>query len=285
MRVAIPVMIVTVCFLLAGAVPISGGAQVVVFHTPAFIALMAVLAATLVVCSVRRRLALRQIGFWLAHLGVAAILLGGFLGHLRETKAQFRMPVGGERAVRYLGRDEANRIDLEFGFTVKSLKVERYDPDYELYRPQVSTHDGEERTEYVFERVVRLPDAGEMDLGPAGKLDVDQLRSNGEWVLQRSLKDGWLLEQRPVDKYYEAALAVYEDEHDEEPDEATLAVNHPVTCNGWRLYLMDYDDRPEQRTVTLLARRDPGRGIVIAGIWCTLLGVAAMCWLRGRRAA
>ncbi|MFH1731993.1 MAG: hypothetical protein ABIF82_10145 [Planctomycetota bacterium] len=283
MRVIIPVMIVIVCFLLAGAVPIAGGAQAVVFRTPAFIGLMAVLAAALVVCSVRRRPALRQIGFWLAHLGAAAILLGGFLGHLRETKAQFRMPVGGEQAVRYLGRDEADRIDLEFGFTVKSLKVERYDPDYALYRPEVSMHDGEERTEYVFVRVVRLPDAGEIDLGPAGNLDVGQLRSNGEWVVQSGLKNGWLLEQRPVDKHYEAVLLIYEDEDDDEPDEAMLAVNHPVTHNGWRLYLMDYDDRAGQRGVTLLARRDPGRGIVIAGIWCTLIGVTAMCWLRGRR--
>lgn len=285
MRITIPVMIVIVCFLLAGAVPIDGGAQAVVFRTPAFIALMAVLAAALVVCSALRRPALRQIGFWLAHLGVAAILLGAFLGHLWETKAQFRMPVGGERAVRYLGRDEAHRIDLEFGFTVKSLKVERYDPDYELYRPEVSMHDGEERTEYVFVRIVRLPDAGEIDLGPAGKLDVAQLRSNGEWVVQSSLKNGWLLEQRPVDKHYEVVLLIYEDEYDEEPDEAMLAVNHPVTHNGWRLYLMDYDDRPGQRNVTLLARRDPGRGVVIAGIWCTMIGVAAMCWLRGRRTA
>jgi len=280
-------MIVIVCFLLAGAIPIAGDAQTIVFRTPAFIALMAVLAAALVVCSVRRRPALRQIGFWLAHLGVAAILLGGFLGHLKETKAQFWMPVGGEQAVHYLARDETNRIDIEFGFSfrVKSLKVERYDPDYALHRPEVSMHDGEERTEYVFVRIVRLPDVGEIDLGPAGKLNVGQLRSYGEWVVQSRLESGWLLEQRPVDKHYEVVLLIYEDEHDEEPDETMLAVNHPVTHNDWRLYLMEYDDRPGQRSVALLARRDPGRGVAVAGIWCTLIGVAAMCWLRGRRMA
>ena len=56
-----------------------------------------------------------------------------------------------------------------------------------------------------------------------------------------------------------------------------LAINHPFTHRGWRFYLMSYD-REAQRYVWLSARRDPGRPIVIAGIWGILLGVTWLCW-------
>lgn len=287
MRIAILVLVIILCFLLAGAIPISGGAQMLVFRTPAFIVLMAILGAALVVCSVRRRPGAKQIGFWLAHLGAAAILAGGFIGYLREVKVTFMAPVDESQVAYYLsgpGGAPADRIDLGFGLAVKSLTVERYDPDYALYRPEPVKRDGGEATEYLLERIVRLPDEGELDLAPAGKLRVEKLEDEaGGRVAQYVLANGWLLERQPaVDKYYGATLVLHGE--GKEPDEVTLAVNHPVTRNGWRFYLWSYD-HAGQRHVTLVARRDPGRPTVIAGIWCLMIGVAAMCWLRGREAA
>jgi len=286
-RIAILVLVIIVCFLLAGAIPIYKGAQTLVFRTPAFIVLMGILGVALVVCSVRRRPGLKQIGFWLAHLGTAAILLGGFIGHLKEVQVRFIAPVDESQVAHYLGGPSGaprDRIDLGFGLAVKSLTVERYDPDYALYRPGPVTKDGGEATEYVLERTVRLPKEGELDLAPAGTLHTAKLKDDaGAWVEQYVLENGWLLErQAAIDKYYGATLVLHGS--GEQRDEVTLAVNHPVTRNGWRLYLWSYD-MAAQRHVTLLARRDPGRGVVIAGIWCLMIGVAAMCWLRGRAAA
>jgi hypothetical protein len=59
---------------------------------------------------------------------------------------------------------------------------------------------------------------------------------------------------------------------------AELRVNHPVAFGGWRFHLVSCD---ESGTMAYLsARRDPGRGVVIAGIWAAIAGVAAMCWRR-----
>ena len=60
-----------------------------------------------------------------------------------------------------------------------------------------------------------------------------------------------------------------------------LAVNHPATHKGWRFYLASYEEQP-RLYVLLTARRDPGRGTVIAGIWLLIVGVALLCLRKHR---
>jgi hypothetical protein len=73
-------------------------------------------------------------------------------------------------------------------------------------------------------------------------------------------------------RHFEAALRLTGDGADEN---RRLAVNRPVTYRGWRFYLMSYDHNPEV-CVTLTARRDPGRGVVIAGIWMVIAGTCLL---------
>lgn len=54
-----------------------------------------------------------------------------------------------------------------------------------------------------------------------------------------------------------------------------LSVNHPVTHNGWRLYLMSYD-RETRDQVLLMIRFDPGRNWVMGGIAALMLGIVLM---------
>ena len=61
-----------------------------------------------------------------------------------------------------------------------------------------------------------------------------------------------------------------------------LRVNHPVTHGGWRFYLTSYDT-VARRYIVVTARRDPGRCLVIPGIWMVIAGTAGLCWFRKRR--
>ena len=72
---------------------------------------------------------------------------------------------------------------------------------------------------------------------------------------------------------YRAELRLIGDGTDEV---RTMKVNAPVDFEGWRFYLMDYD-RDGESYVFLHAKKDPGNRIFAAGLWCVILGTAAMC--------
>ncbi len=61
--------------------------------------------------------------------------------------------------------------------------------------------------------------------------------------------------------------------------ERELTVNHPVSCSGWRIYLMSYDDRATPQVV-LRVKRDPGLWLVKSGIWVLIIGVSTACFGR-----
>ena len=61
-----------------------------------------------------------------------------------------------------------------------------------------------------------------------------------------------------------------------------FSVNHPLDFHGWRFYLMSHDTQNNEYIV-ITARRDPGRGCVIAGIWMIIAGVAVLCWFSQSR--
>jgi cytochrome c biogenesis protein ResB len=59
--------------------------------------------------------------------------------------------------------------------------------------------------------------------------------------------------------------------------ELPISINHPAGYKGWRFYLTSYDQR-SRSYVVLSARRDPGRGTVIAGIWIVMIGTFVLCF-------
>jgi cytochrome c biogenesis protein ResB len=96
------------------------------------------------------------------------------------------------------------------------------------------------------------------------------------------LESGWLLQIiPPADRKQELVLRFAADDGalSERSVEKCVTVNHPAVHGGWRFYLMSYD-REAQEYVVLLARRDPGRGIAIAGMFCLMAGVALTCFVR-----
>jgi hypothetical protein len=277
MHYAVSILCVLVFFMLAGAFPAKGGGQLAVFRTPVFVLTAAALCAGLLHCTLRPS-RLKRIGFVLCHLGVAAILGGAFIGFLFGRKTQFAAPIAMEHGISQIPGPDETRFELPFALSVTDFSVDFYDPDYHLYAAPSAGGD------YVFEQTVTVPPSGELDLGRSDRVVRDDLLDgSGQWVRQHVLPSGRLLQMAdPVPRHYEATLKLSFDTAPSRTE--TLAVNHPVSRAGWRFYLMSYDQEA-RRYIVLSARRDPGRRLVIAGMWALIAGTAWLCWLPRRRRA
>jgi hypothetical protein len=280
-RFAVILLGVLVLFMAAGGIPAADGSQTVVFRTPVFVILLALLGLLLVLGCVRYGRGLERVVFWPAHLGVVLILAGAGLGLALGRRGRLLLPVESRHGVSRLpAKERAVETPLGFDLSVVTFDVEYYDPTYVLCRP--TTDDPRDADDYTPAAELAPADDGTVWIDDYGRVPRDALRepSSGAWVPQVRLTNGWILqrsEQTP--RKFLAELAI---ERDAVRSTRTVEVNKPATVNGWRIYLMSYHTQVRP-SVQLLLRRDPGRGLVIAGLWCVIVGTALLCW-RGRPA-
>ncbi|MDD4871991.1 MAG: cytochrome c biogenesis protein ResB [Kiritimatiellae bacterium] len=123
------IFVLLVFFMLSGVFPVQGGMQVVIFHTPFFILLMASLVVSSLLCCWKKRgLTLRKIGFQLTHLGIVVILAGAFTGFLTAKKSEFALPISGSHEIKQIPTGDGNSsYDLNFGIAVTNFQVDFYE--------------------------------------------------------------------------------------------------------------------------------------------------------------
>ncbi len=275
------VMALIVLFMLAGVLPAPGGMQAVLFRSPVFIVLCALLLGALLYCCGRRmRRGRRRIAFVLLHLGVAMILIGGFVGHVAGRRTNVVLPLDGRAISGFQTADQQSFFQTGFAVSASDFEVEFHDPDYLLYRPPTGSGD-----EFELVKTIRFQN-GRLDLDELGEVTLDELRNDrtGEWLFRKMLRNGWVLQRANlVARRY--GVRLHFNPLDPADDEATtsvqLAVNHPAEYRGWRFYLMSYDVDHRRYVVTTM-RRDPGRAAVIPGLWMTIVGAALSCLRIGR---
>ena len=85
------------------------------------------------------------------------------------------------------------------------------------------------------------------------------------------------------DKFYDAKLIIVK-RGVENPESKSLRVNHPVRAEGWKIYLMNYEEADTGKIVYILLKYNPGEYITLLGIWMTIIGGFIMCLLRKRGA-
>ncbi|MBT3380372.1 MAG: hypothetical protein HN742_39350 [Lentisphaerae bacterium] len=280
MAVSVILFCVLVLFMIAGAIPIEGGSQVVIFKTPLFLVLAGLLVVLLVGCCFTRRLTRKRIPFLLTHLGIAILLCGAGLGFMMGRKAEFGLPITQHHVGRDIPLRDGTSLNMGFGITVREFAVDYYSARYGLYRPPTGA--ATEDSDYQLVKEVTVEAEGAADLGASGEISGNELRNeeDGEWKRQYVLENEWILQYiASTPRNYTAQLRLTDD--DENATDVELAVNHPVTFNGWRIYLMSYDQEA-RRYVVLNARRDPGRNAVIAGIWLVIIGTALMCFRKSK---
>ncbi|MDD2707421.1 MAG: cytochrome c biogenesis protein ResB [Verrucomicrobiae bacterium] len=264
-----------VFLLLAGAVLPGDEVALELFHSPLFLGVVVLFGGALVAC-MGRNFRRWSAGFFLAHGGVVLILAGAGMGFVWGKKSELEVPVSEDRVIRRFPVGGGGTVDAGFGLAVKSFQVERHPPDYALCRPDPKREGGDKAGGYELAGKVRLKN-GVLNLGPLGRVPENELKDpggKGEWVGECILDNGWVLRRLPaMDRHYRAVLKLTDSNG--ETQERTLEVNRPLIHCGWRLYLMSYDNE-RQRHVALFARRDPGRGFVVAGIWALMAGVVLM---------
>jgi hypothetical protein len=281
LKFSVFLLLLLVLFMLAGVLPVADGTQDVIFRTPVFIALLFVLACTLVFACFKQRFSFKNIGFYLAHLGVAAILVGAGIGFVFGSKTSCTLPVDEQHKTSEIILKNGKAVPLEFDITVTSFDVDFYDPPYNLYRP-VTAENGSQVNDYEFVRRIRFRDDKPVQvLETITVLAGDLKDGSGQWVPQHYLENGWMLEKgRAMPRTYTAGMRITG--KDDDTLEKDLVVNHPVSYGGWRFYLMSYD-MDAAPYIVVSARRDPGRVMVIYGIWAVIIGTAIVCFRKERK--
>ncbi len=282
MKFAVFLMSCLLLFFLAGAFPIDdANSQLIVFKTPAFILLAGALAASLLNCCWKRRRmrSARGIGFQLTHLGMVLIMAGAFIGFVRGQRERFSIPLVKHAALNRFRGEGGKIVEFDFKITASDFVVDFYPPQYALYRaPQAEGAD--------FEFVDKFPvpeNSDVMELKEGGQVALEELRQDGtDWKPFLHLPNGYALQRlQHTPKHFEALLHLT-DESGEELERKVM-VNHPVDFKGWRFYLSSYDQQ-QRLYIVLSARRDPGRGAVIAGLWAVIIGVTLICFAKAEEA-
>lgn len=269
MRFCIVLMAAIVLFLLAGVIPSpSGEALTQLFYSPVFIAMGFVLSVALLLGVFKRW---KKPGFVLMHLGIVILLVGGFIGHLRAQKGS--MTVGlNYPPVNQMQMIDGTQVDIPVTVEALDFEVEHYPPRYTRY-----VVDGDDFT--PGETFALDESAPEVMVEGFGLVPLASFRMGRMWLPRVELSDGSILAQQALTpKRYETKLR-FDGEHEE-----TVIINYPVTYKGWRFYLMSYDQR-QMQYVVLTARHDPGRPMVVAGIWMVIIGSFVSTFFRGGRHA
>jgi hypothetical protein len=272
-----------VLLMLAGVIPNPAGEAGLVFRSPVFGILGGILAA-LLAGSAARFVRRRQWAECLAHLGAAVILAGGLIDSRWAIKAELQVPVGAEPPVERLDVGDRRSVDFGFGISVPRFEVVFYEPDYYLYQLRTGAPASPEQQDpRDFELVgkFRVRPDGLLDLGRHGQVKPGLLGTpEGEWTPMYRLNERAVLQLGSrTPRSFDAVLRI--DQGARKSDQS-LRVNHPVSCQGWKFYLMSYGDDGVSagRTAVLLARRAPGRPAVVAGIWMCLIGVTVLGFRR-----
>jgi len=181
-----------------------------IYRSPFFVAVLALLAANVVVCSVRafRRPTRRNFGWMLTHSSIIVILVGVFIGAITSETGMMKLYEGASSAT--VNRGDGTTFDLGFTVALEEFSVEYYDAPIERL---VIFHDGAEHAmpatvgrEYrlpdgtaavkIADRVphaairMRVADSERGELNPGIRIVVEENdRTAGNWVFAADEKD------------------------------------------------------------------------------------------------
>lgn len=268
MRFCIVLMGAIVLFLLAGVIPgYHSDALPQLFYTPVFMALCFLIALA---CLLSLRKRWKKVGFVLMHLGVTIVLIGAFIGFLIGTKGSMVVPIN-YPGVSTMKMKDGTEVSIPITVEALDFKVDFYPPEYTIYSP--SANDMHVAgAEFILD-----VDAETVEVEGYGPVNVSEFKMGRMWLPRVELDDGKILVQTSMtSRRYETKLR-FDGEQVE-----TVIINYPHTYKGWRFYLMSYDQQ-RQQYVVLTARHDPGRPLVVGGIWMLIVGTFVSAFSKGGR--
>lgn len=291
MIVGIFSMFVLVLYTLSGGVPTGKEGLTSVFYSPAFIISCFVMCCSIAYqCWKYRRNWYKRVSFFLSHFSIVIICIGCFVGMLFSKKTEMMLYVGPDfyyEQVPFEKHDEK----LGFGIGAAEFRLEKYPmKEIDLFvLKEIPTpenmrrmgHPGETIKDYVFEKSFNVADGDiKFDNGTVVKLSDLKVEGTDEWVAQYPVEGvGVLQPAGQMDKFYEVDFKIITKVEGEEDQSeiVRMEVNKPVSHNGWKFYLLDYDKR-DHRHVWISARKDPGAIFVVVGCWLLMIGTSMMCF-------
>ena len=253
------------------------------------IVLLGIFVIAQVICLFVFPFNIKKIGFYLLHIGLVAVLVGSMIYYMAGIKIQGAYPVNeqGSSASAYHQLVKANPTKGEnyvanfssFRFGVTDFAVEYYEPVYDIYRVNE-----EGVAEEQLATDIEINSEGIYDFGEYGQKTVEDLVDDaGEYQVVNLTEDGSIVgNPRSSVKSYLGDVTIVNNET-QESREDTISVNHPLRVNGWKIYLMSYDET--QNAAAFIFKYDPGEYIVTVGMVMIIVGSFIACFVRPRQAA
>lgn len=212
----------------------------------------------------------RNIGLCLLHAGSFLILAGAYMDFVSEQKMTGSFYVGEEYYPNSAGQTHAP----DFRFVIRDFKVDYYSlPVYALM-------EGKTRQELeegvITNDAIVFPDH-HLSL-PLARMEAVASTPHPFLFLEGSKLV--YMKKPAVEKYYEADFLITDQDS---THEYKMAVNHPVTHNGWRFYLMNHGKQDNRQIVSLIVRHAPGRLWVKTGILLLVAGTFLFSFFRRKR--
>lgn len=219
----------------------------------------------------------KKIGSYCLHFGFVFFLLGCLLFETTGEYVMTAVPVDDSKSFSSIEKEDGELLDLGFSFGIDRFEIEYYDPVYDVYK---MTKSGLE----TIETDVQFDEQGYFDFGKYGRKHVNDLISGGEIASEITLdtKENVVALVRMTVKKYTAYLTL-EDYTTNENGEViatkttteTLLVNETLRKNGFKIYLMSFNEASE--TVTLLFKKDIGEPFATSGLVLVMAGTLFHC--------
>ncbi len=257
----------------------------------------------------------KNIGFFLNHAGLFVAVFAGFLGASDLQRLTMQVYEGDTSWLAI--NEEGQQLQMPLAITLHNFDIEEYRPKFGLAdnesgklipsdKPQLVLIQDEgvgasiqsweiEVLEYKSDAIKVGEDFQnyyEEGSAPAARVKA----SKGEHIIEGWISSGSfmslpaalnldeqysLVMTAPEPKKFSSEVSIYH--KDEQPKEATLEVNKPVSLAGWDIYQLSYDAAfgKWSRSSTFELVRDPWIVVVYAGIFMMLLGAVYTLW-KGR---
>lgn len=256
--------------LTVGSIIVSFGLWDGFYKSPFLIIPVLFFVGVMVWCLVQFRFSWKKIGFYLCHVGILIIIVSSFLSWLALVDTSFAIPVNSNAFYGEVMQDDGSELRFGFDISVASFEVEKYEADYRLFDAS-----GSLREENVLIETVIQDRKGIYDLGEYGSISASDLKKDGEYLPSYVFKNGLtLIKLAEVDKSYEAVLQIREENGSVHSE--IIGVNNPYTYDGWKFYLMGYDEYAGSY-VNLYVKKDPANIPFGIGIWCVIVGTFLEC--------
>lgn len=279
-----------------------------IFHGLPFALLMALFGASVIAsATLRWPVKLKNAGFFIAHVGLMTSLAGAGASATLSIRGRIDLHAGGETAtqvrVTQAGQPTGEVAKLGFDLHLDRFELVNYEPEYRIgYYEQapVKMDDGVVRNQW------RLKASFDPDLEKHRLPSGDSFRLTAINEQTRAVfmelhagglpKEGLLTADRPSPIFITPTRALIYERREKEVKayishvsaveggqrvQAKIAVNEPLTLNGWTLYQVNYN--PEDPTYSGIdAVYDPGVSWVFLGFALICLGVFYMFYVEPR---